>query len=219
MEQLTKKYNMFNLTCIIFVLIIIYSLIFQIKIILNYKKNIKIIIKDSSGLFVSKEILKKNNLGTLYVTKMDKKYMDHYDIERNVIRLSNDVYYNENLSSMVISFYQVIKALVFKDNRKRKENKLKFLFIDIINKISFAVFIISAMSKDLGVMLFCLFLMIIVIIVKYLYIEKYNHFIQKNLLYLKKTYKLKKEDMIIVEKYLNILVLNELSLHLFNYKY
>ena len=72
---------MFHLVCIIYILIIIYSIITQLKVIINYNKNKKIKIKDGSGLFVSKEILTKNNLATLYVTKVNNKYSDHYDIE------------------------------------------------------------------------------------------------------------------------------------------
>jgi len=210
---------MFHLACLFYLLIVIYSLIYQLKVIINYKRNSKIKIKDGSGLYVSKEILNKNNLGTLYVTKVNKKYLDHYDIERNVIRLSSEVYDEENLASLTTSFYQVIKALVFKDNKKRKENKFKFLALDVTNKIAFILFIIAAYSRDLGVMLFCLGLMILVIIVRYSYIEKYNNLIEENIKYLKETYKLKKDDLSKIENTLNSLVLNELSIHLFNCKY
>lgn len=210
---------MFHLACVFYLLIVIYSLIYQVKVIINYKRNSKVKIKDGSGLFVSKAILNKNNLGTLYVTKVNNKYQDHYDIERNVIRLSGEVYDEENLASLTTSFYQVIKALVFKDNNKRKENKFKFLALDITNKIAFVLFIIAASSKDLGVMLFCLGLMIFVIIVRYSYIEKYNSLIEENIPHLKKEYKLKQEDISQIEKTLNTLILNELSIHLFNCKY
>lgn len=192
---------------------------YQTRVIINYKKNKKIKIKEASGLYVSKSILNKNDLGTLYVTKINKKYKDHYDIERNVIRLSEEVYDDENLASLTTSFYQVIKALVFQDKQKRKENKIKFLALDITNKISFIFFIISATSKDLGVMLLCLGLMILVIIIRYSYIEKYNNLVEKNIIHLKKEYKLKDEELLIVEKTLNTLILNEISIQLFNCKY
>lgn len=192
---------------------------YQTRVIINYKKNKKIKIKEASGLYVSKSILNKNDLGTLYVTKINKKYKDHYDIERNVIRLSEEVYEDENLASLTTSFYQVIKALVFQDKQKRKENKIKFLALDITNKISFIFFIISATSKDLGVMLLCLGLMILVIIIRYSYIEKYNNLVEKNIKHLKKEYKLKDEELLIVEKTLNTLILNEISIQLFNCKY
>ncbi|MBE6151514.1 MAG: hypothetical protein E7162_06880 [Firmicutes bacterium] len=210
---------MFHLVCIIYILIIIYSIITQLKVIINYKKNKKIKIKDGSGLFVSKEILTKNNLATLYVTKVNNKYSDHYDIERNVIRLSKEVYNDEDLSSLTTSFYQVIKALAFQDNKTRKENKLKFLSLDITNKIAFIFFMIAASSKDLGIMLLCLVLMIFVIITRYLYIDKYSKLIEENINYLKKEYKLKEIDIKQLEKTLNILLLNEISIHLINAKY
>ena len=210
---------MFHLVCIIYILIIIYSIITQLKVIINYKKNKKIKIKDGSGLFVSKEILTKNNLATLYVTKVNNKYSDHYDIERNVIRLSKEVYDDEDLASLTTSFYQVIKALAFQDNKTRKENKLKFLSLDITNKIAFIFFMIAASSKDLGIMLLCLVLMIFVIITRYLYIDKYSKLIEENINYLKKEYKLKEIDIKQLEKTLNILLLNEISIHLINAKY
>ena len=210
---------MFHLVCIIYILIIIYSIISQLKVIINYKKNKKVKIKDGSGLFVSKEILSKNDLGTLYVTKVNSKYNDHYDIERNVIRLSKEVYDDEDLASLTTSFYQVIKALVFQDNKKRRENKLKILSLDVTNKISFIFFIIAATSKDLGIMLLCLGLMILVMIVRYSYIDKYSNLIEKNIPYLKKEYKLKELDIKQIEKTLNSLLLNEISIHLINAKY
>ena len=104
---------MFHLECLIYILIVIYSLVYQIKSIRLYKKNKKRVLKNASGLFVAKDILNNNSLGTLYVTKINGKYNDHYDIERNVIRLSEVVYEEQNISSCCIGFYQAIKAIMF----------------------------------------------------------------------------------------------------------
>ena len=68
-------------------------------------------------------------------------------------------------------------------------------------------------------MLLCLGLMILVIIIRYSYIEKYNNLVEKNIIHLKKEYKLKDEELLIVEKTLNTLILNEISIQLFNCKY
>ena len=78
---------------------------------------------------------------------------------------------------------------------------------------------IAASSKDLGIMLLCLVLMIFVIITRYLYIDKYSKLIEENINYLKKEYKLKEIDIKQLEKTLNILLLNEISIHLINAKY
>lgn len=207
---------MFHISCIIYLLIILYSLIYQIKVVINYKSNKNINIKDGSGLFVSKEILTKNNLGSLYVTKINKKYHDHYDIKRNVIRLSKEVYEEENLASLSTSFYQVIKAIAFNDNKKQKGNENKFMILDLANKISFILFMFAASSKDLAIMLLCLGIMIIVIIIRYKYINIYNNIIEENITCLKKEYKLKELDLLKLEKTLNTLLLNELSIHLIN---
>ena len=146
---------------------------------------------------------------------------ERIEAEKNELRgvTFEEVYDEENMASLTTSFYQVIKALVFQDKQKRKENKIKFLALDITNKISFIFFIIGATSKDLGVMILCLGLMILVIIIRYSYIEKYNDLAEKNIKYLKKEYKLKEEDVLLVEKTLNTLILNEISIQLFNCKY
>ena len=60
---------MFNIECILYLLIILYSLFYQLYVIVLAKKNSHIEIKDGSGLFVSKDVLNENKLGTLYVTK------------------------------------------------------------------------------------------------------------------------------------------------------
>ena len=204
---------MFHLACIFYIVIVIYSLIYHLRTLINYKKNRKIKIKDGSGLFVAKEILNKNNIGTLYVTKINSKYKDHYNIGRNVIKLSSEVYDEENLASLTIAFYLVIKALVFQDNKKRKENNIKFLATDLTYKISFIMFIFAATFKDWGSMIICLGLMIGVIIFRYSYIEKYNKLIEMNISYLKRVYKLKYQEISSLKKTLKTLVLKELFIN------
>jgi len=210
---------MFTIECIIFLLILLYSLLNQLRVLIMYKRNKKIELKDASGLFVSKEILNKNDLGTLYVTKIKGKYNDHYDIERNVIRLSEEVYDKSNLSSLVISFYQTIKALKIAKTKKRKEEKIKNTIVDYANKISFFLFVIAASSKAFDVMSLSLFVLIAVIVIKYYDISEKTKLAEQNLIYLKKEYKLKKDTIKIIEMHLNAELMNELSLHILNNKY
>lgn len=210
---------MFNIECIIYLVIVIYSLVYQIRVFLIYKQDKKIKLKDASGLYVAKDVLNKHDLGTLYTTKIKGKYSDHYDIERNVIRLSEEIYDESNLSSLSISFYQAIKAITFNNLKKRKEEKIKFLIMDYVNKISFVVFIIGAASKALDVMTLSLLLLITVIIIKYTYIGKESDMIEKNIDYVKKEYKIKNNNINKLEKNINTLLYNELSLHIVNNKY
>lgn len=210
---------MFNLECIICVLIIIYSVIYQTRVILKYKANKKIELKDASGLFVAKDILNKNDYGTLYVTKINGKYNDHYDIERNVIRLSEEVYDESNIGSLVVGFYESINAIYYNKNKKRKEDKIKRLILDWSNKISFLLFILGVSSKAFDVMSLSLVIMIVVIVIKYNIVTKKSELLEENINYLKKEYKLKQKDIVIIENSINILLFNELSLHLFNDKY
>ena len=210
---------MFNLECLICVLIIMYSLIYQIRVIIKYNTNKKINLNDASGLFVAKDILNKNDYGTLYVTKINGKYNDHYDIERNVIRLSEEVYEESNMGSLTIGFYEVINAIFYSKNKKRKEDKVKRLILDWANKVSFVLFILGVSSKAFDVMSLSLLVMIVVIIVKYNTINKKSELVEENINYLKKEYKLKQKDIEIIESTINLLLLNEISLHIFNDKY
>lgn len=198
---------------------IIYSLIYQIKVVINYKKNSKKKLKDATGLFVAKDLLNQNNLGTLYVTKINGKYNDHYDIERNVIRLSEEIYEESNMASLVTGYYQAITALFYNKNKARKEAKIKRLVIDWANKIAFFLFLLGVSSKALDVMSLSLIVMAIVIIFRYNYITKKSELISENINYLKKEYKLKKDDVEIIKKSLNTILYNELSFHIFNEKY
>ena len=152
---------MFTIECFIYVLIVFYSVLYQLKTIIMYKKNKKKEIKNASGLFVAKDILNQNNLGTLYITKIEGKYNDHYDIERNVIRLSEEVYDKENQASLIIGFYQAIKAISFDEKKKRKEEKIKHLIMDYSNKLAFILFLLGASSKAIDMMTLCLKLVII----------------------------------------------------------
>ena len=210
---------MFNLECLICVLIIMYSLIYQIRVIIKYNTNKKINLNDASGLFVAKDILNKNDYGTLYVTKIKGKYNDHYDIERNVIRLSEEVYEESNMGSLTIGFYEAINAIFYSKNKKRKEDKVKRLILDWANKVSFVLFILGVSSKAFDVMSLSLLVMIVVIIVKYNTINKKGELVEENINYLKKEYKLKQKDIEIIESTINLLLLNEISLHIFNDKY
>ena len=184
-----------------------------------YKKNKKRVLKNASGLFVAKDLLNNNNLGTLYVTKINGKYNDHYDIERNVIRLSESVYEEQNISSCCVGFYQATKAIMFNDNKKRKEEKIKHLIMDYANKISFVLFILGVASKAIDVMTLCLIIMIVIIAIKYSYTNKKIDIYNKNINYLKKEYKFKKEEIDEIENYIKTLINNDLSLHIVNNNY
>jgi len=210
---------MFTIECFIYVLIVFYSVFYQLKAIIMYKKSKKKELKNASGLFVAKDILNKNNLGTLYITKIDGKYNDHYDIERNVIRLSEEVYNEENQGALIIGFYQAIKAISFNDNKKRKEEKIKHLILDYANKAAFILFILGASSKAIDMMTLCIIIMIGVLIIKYSYINKKIDIFNKNISFIKKEYKLRDENIEEIEKALKILVFNDLSLHIINNKY
>lgn len=210
---------MFTIECFIYVLIVFYSVLYQLKTIIMYKKNKKKEIKNASGLFVAKDILNQNNLGTLYITKIEGKYNDHYDIERNVIRLSEEVYEKENQASLIIGFYQAIKAISFDEKKKRKEEKIKHLIMDYSNKLAFILFLLGASSKAIDMMTLCLIIMVAVIIIKYTYLNKKIDIFNKNISFIKKEYKLKSDSVVEIEKGMKTLVFNDLSLHIINNKY
>ena len=209
---------MFNIECILYLLIILYSLFYQLYVITIYRLNKKIKIKDATGLYVAKDILNKNNLGSLYVTKISGKYNDHYDIERNVIRLSEEVYEKDTLASVSVGFYEAIKAIAT-DKDKRKEEKIRITILDWLNKIFFILFILGASSKALDVMTLSLIVMAVVLIMRYNNILKKSEYIEENINYIKKEYKLKKNVVNKLKKNIHILLYNELSLHIFNNRY
>ena len=190
---------MFGFECLLYFLIVLYSLFYQLYCLLLYEKNKKIDIEDASGLFVSKDVLNKNDLASLYVTEMRGKHNDHYDIARNVIRLSKEVYDSCNLASMSIALNQVTKAIVFSKSDRSKE-KVKALILDWSNKIFFILFIIAAYSKALDLMSLSLVVMFVIIFIKYNDIVKRAKVLEDNINYVKKEYKLNQHECELLQK-------------------
>ena len=209
---------MFNFECVVYALIILYSIIYQVYVIVLYNKNKKIAIKDGSGLYAAKDILNKHGLGTLYVTKINGKYNDYYDIGRNVIHLSEDVYVQENLSSIITGLYLSVKAISI-DKNKRKQKKTEAFVLDWLNKIAFVLFIIGASTSAIDMMTLAILILISVLIFKYYKMTQLNESIAESIKYITKSYKLKSDVVKELEKNINVLLYNELSLHIFNNRY
>jgi len=211
---------MFNVACIIFLLIIIYSLFYQIReAILYYQNQKKKTSPDTSGLDVAKDLLKNGKLNTLYVTKLNQSYKDHYDIRRNVIRLSKDVYGEANLNSIAVASFQVTKAIYINDINNRKKSLLLEQLTDYINKVCFVLFILATTMQDLSLMLLSLGMLLAVIIYKVSQFNTKIDIINKNINYIKKNYSLREQEIDLIEKQSKVMLLNYLSLHLINNKY
>lgn len=157
----------------------------------NYKKCKNIQSKlDLSGLEISREILEKNNLDNLYVVKSNDKFNSHYDINRKVIRLSKDVFDENDLASIAIASFNTSIAII--DDLGDILLKFKSFFQKIITlstKFAYLLLLCGYILNDMNViyislLLFLVYIIFYIILIKIDYeafkltidnLKKYNH--------------------------------------------
>ncbi len=88
----------------------------QYKVKSNYKKWSKV--ATSSGITgeqVARKLLDLNGLSDINVVPVKGTLSDHYDPTKRVVRLSNDVYYGNSISSVSIASHEVGHAIQHKE--------------------------------------------------------------------------------------------------------
>lgn len=102
---------------IILLLVIIIPLFAQFKISNNYRKYKNVFNKKRlSGFEVARLLLDHNNLKDVYVVQTNSILSNHYDLNRKVVRLSKDIFNDENIVSLVVAAHEVGHAIQDKEN-------------------------------------------------------------------------------------------------------
>jgi Zn-dependent membrane protease YugP len=102
---------------LLFILLI--SLAFYIYINVTYKKYRKIKLKkELSGFEVARKIIDNYDLNNVYITESKTQLISKYDINRKVIRLTDNVFNDEMIVSCAISSFESVHAIQDKKNNK-----------------------------------------------------------------------------------------------------
>lgn len=199
-------YNFVNFLLIFITLISIGSFLLIIK---NYNITKKIKTKlDLSGLEVSRELLDNNELDKLYILKLNDNFNSHYDINRKLIRLSENIFDNSNLNSIVISaFYSSLAIL---DNKTNLLINFKAFFEKTIKyslKIAYLLLFLGVCFNDINI-IFISLIILCVYIIFYLICLKVDIDASKLTITNLKKYKyITKENYDSVENLLNVYIL------------
>lgn len=125
--------------------ILVIPLASQLYISYTYNKYLKINNnKNISGFEAARKILDKNNLNDLHIVETRGNLTDHYDPRRNVIRLSEDVFDKNSISSVSIAAHECGHAIQKKDGYlPMKIRNFLVPIVSFVNKFAYIILIIG----------------------------------------------------------------------------
>lgn len=104
-----------------------------------------------SGFEVARKILDDNGLDNMYIVEVKGNYNDHYDYNQKVIRLSTDIFHEENVVSAIIAARECAHAIQDKNNYTFF--KIKSILMPLFNfsiYLSYVICIIALFIQDFG---------------------------------------------------------------------
>ena len=132
--------------------IIALPLLAQLYINFTYKKYLKVESKSNlSGFETARKILDSNNLNDIHIVTTSGTLTDHYDPSREVIRLSNDIFDKNTISSISVAAHECGHALQKKDGYLPM--KIRTLLVPIVNfssKIAYVILVIGFLLEFTG---------------------------------------------------------------------
>ena len=133
----------------------------QLYIMATYKKYLKVDSKGNiSGFEVARKILDANNLKDIHIVATSGTLTDHYDPSREVIRLSNDIFEKNSISSVAVAAHECGHALQKKDGYLLM--KVRTFLVPIVNfssKIAYVLLIIGFLLEFAGLVEIAIILM------------------------------------------------------------
>lgn len=141
--------------------IIFIPLVAQFYINFTYKKYLKQNSSQNiSGFEVARKILDSNGLNDIHIVSTSGMLTDHYDPSRNVIRLSNDIFDKNTVSSVSVAAHECGHALQKKDGYFLM--KIRTFLVPIVNfsnKIAYIVLILGFLLEYAGLIEIAIILM------------------------------------------------------------
>lgn len=136
-------------------------LLAQLYINITYKKYLKHdSSKNISGFETARKILDSNGLNDIHIVSTPGMLTDHYDPSRNVIRLSNDIFDKNTISSVSVAAHECGHALQKKDGYLFM--KIRTFLVPIVNftnKIAYIVLILGFLLEYAGLIELAIILM------------------------------------------------------------
>ena len=145
---------LYNIFLIVFILVFIYSIIYQTRCLLIYQDK-ELLDKKNNYITISQFLLKMNKTN-IYLVKTNNSRRSHYDIKRNAIRLDDRDYDSNNISSISNSLSLAINAICI-----NKGNRFYYLLAKYVNKISIILCIICIYLYDIVFLTFSMIIFII----------------------------------------------------------
>lgn len=141
--------------------IIVIPLIAQAYINYNYKKYLKVNIKnDMNGYDTARKILDNNGLKDILILETEGTLTDHYDPSKNVIKLSSDIYHKTTIASCSVAAHECGHALQNKDGYIFM--KIRTAIVPIVNlssKFAYILLIIGFILEFSGLIELAIILM------------------------------------------------------------
>ena len=141
--------------------ILLIPTIAQFYIMATYKKYLKIDSqKDISGFEVARKILDENNLKDIHIVATSGTLTDHYDPSRGVIRLSNDIFEKNSISSVAVAAHECGHALQKKEGYLLM--RIRTFLVPIVNfssKIAYILLILGFLLEFAGLIEIAIILM------------------------------------------------------------
>ena len=161
---------------IIFVLVLILIVILNI-IFRNVVKNTKELKNSLSGFEVAKKLSEKLTKDEPHIIKKSGKYLDHYNRERNVIKLSPDVFDGENIYAGLTAINVTLEVDSDKKGISMGRKMNAFLVIVSYLVIIIGAFLANSIFIHIGMILFVLAFIIEFILLGSLFgtEESYKH--------------------------------------------
>jgi len=136
-------------------------LLAQFYINFTYKKYLKHdSSKNISGFETARKILDSNNLKDIHIVATSGMLTDHYDPSRNVIRLSNDIFDRNTVSSISVAAHECGHALQKKDGYLFM--KIRSFLVPIVNfsnKVAYIVLLLGFLLEYTGLIEIAIILM------------------------------------------------------------
>lgn len=160
---------------IIFFLILLFIAIMHVVVFAFYKD-----LKDTenetklSGFEIARHISSKYTENEPHIIKKSGKFLDHYNVERNVIKLSPEVFDGTNLYAGVIAANTALDT-----NPKRHKLIKGHRFSSFLILASYLMIILGSCLNNEKVIMFGLILFILAFIVEFLIIEFLSKTVEK----------------------------------------
>ena len=138
------------LTLTLFIIGFIIVLYAQIKINSTYGKykNIKLN-KNISGQEVARMILDSNGMNDIHVVEIQGELTDHYDPRRKVVRLSEQIFHDNAITSVAVAAHEVGHAIQDKENYIFM--KIRSILVPVVNFITYIGYIVAFISLLAGI--------------------------------------------------------------------